>query len=295
LCSGRAHLITGTLLVFALLRSEAGAQATQSDWISKDLVAALLGEGPFGRPGSIVAGAPPRQFPPELIPPRTQVLGHLPRGNAASTILVNDWPAATAIDSLRAHVRASGFTPAPETQGTAEGGFVSWRSLPSSTFFCRDREFVGIAANPRTGGGSRLTIVHTTEPGTPCAPQPADPNARRGLMPDGISVPTLGPPPDAVVVTAGMSRGGSVSGVTNFQMEATASTRLSVAEVLAHYSQQMRLAGWESVDSATTPTAGIHTFTRKNDAGHLWTLQIMATTFRGAPFVIDLYMQARQR
>jgi hypothetical protein len=68
-----------------------------------------------------------------------------------------------------------------------------------------------------------------------------------------------------------------------------------VGDILRHYAEEVRRAGWTSVDSAMTATAGVYAFTRKNDAGHEWSLEIMATTYRGRPAVIDLHMLARQR
>jgi hypothetical protein len=84
---------------------------------------------------------------------------------------------------------------------------------------------------------------------------------------DDIPVPALYPPPGTVIEEGGSGGGGG----DEWDLRTRLRGRASAPEVLHHYADQLRRAGWVTGDSAAVSSAAIQTFRyEQNGSGVEW-------------------------
>ena len=138
-----------------------------------------------------------------------------------------------------------GWTAPPFTRGGRPGGFQPTQQ-PFGAPLCKGEQgpFVSLTVFPRTNAPSdvRIRVEAAGGPGPCGGPFPSGPRPPEG--PPGFDrIPLLTPPAGVVLQTSGFG-----GGPGRFSSDALAETAMSVAELEAHYAQQLTAAGWTRRD-----------------------------------------------
>jgi len=134
--------------------------------------------------------------------------------------------------------------PGPELTGfqpSFPGGFLPSPGEPLLRFFCPSApdRWLGLVVAATVAGINDVRLhIETGNPG-PCGER----GGVAGLPPGAELLPTLGAPPGVQVLPAGFGGGPGLWSAT-----AVALTEMSVADLAAHYADQLEVAGWARLD-----------------------------------------------
>lgn len=248
------------LLAGALAAPSLHAQAT--DQVPRELVLALLGAGRGSDRADLRVGALPDGLPPALVPTDARVLGSLSFARQSTTVLAAPQPADSAGLRLESQLLAMGWAAATRPP-PVERGFVSETPARMPRAFCKDGGTLTISATPRSPSGSVITLSYSPFAGRAAC---GDATRRRAFF-DDLPVPALYPPPGTVTEGGGSVGGGG----DGWDLRTRLRGRASAPEVLHHYADQLRRAGWVAGDSAVVSRAAIQTFrSERNGSGVEW-------------------------
>ena len=235
----------------------AGAQTRNSASLdsaavfSRELVEALIGgyRAPGTPPPKIFYRALPDDFPRALVSAGSiELLGSVQygvppgRGSHATVIGIIKNDPDSALAALKRAWQSAGLR--EPSRGQNPGGFVPAPAIRPS-MFCSDSSMLTAFMSPRAAGGNYLRLELTNGQGpTPCAMEAMRP--RPTPTPD-FTFPTLVAPPGAKSLNTSIS--GSVSGR---EASVLLETDMTPAQLISHYSAQLKSAGWTLDETATT-------------------------------------------
>lgn len=247
--------VTGCLAGSTIAAAQLPARDTTA--IPRDLAAALITYTYGVYDPTFVIGRLPNPGIAPLIPPGARILGGMTRGgrrgggeNSTTILEVRETPDSI-LNVIEVTLERLGWRRPPMTmgRGRGEGGFVSRETMVGprhamSFAFCSDSSYITVSATP-AGQLSFVRLVTSSD-----APMMCD--ERRGrMMPQAVvELPTLVPPPGASTV------GGHGSGGSDDSAESAVelSSRLSAADMVAHFAMQLEQQGWTlGARAATTP------------------------------------------
>jgi hypothetical protein len=247
------------LLAGALVAPSLYAQA--ADPVPRELVLALLGERRGSDRADLRVGALPDGLPPALVPPDARILGSHTFARQSTTVLAAPQPADSAMLRLESQLLAMGWAATPSPR--VERGFVSEAPTRIPRLFCKEGGALTISTAPRSPSGSVITLHYAPFAGRGAC---EDAPGRRAILHD-VPVPTLYPPPGTVTEGGGRVGGGG----DGWDFRTRLRGRAAAPEVLRHYAEQLRRAGWVTADSALVSRAAIQTLRyERNGSGVEW-------------------------
>ena len=274
-------VVLGGLAIAAAGRS-AFAQVSltrsdQPDLIPRELVLALISFGTGTAGGAnLRVGKAPEDVPPELVPPRIEVLGSMTQFDNVIIVLGMPQSPDSAIGAMESHLTAAGWTPPPApAPRQMPRGFVATDFTGgmggTPNFVCRGDEMVNLTSMYRSSGGSILKLNFNRGARNSACRQRDETTFRSPY--DEAPVPTLRAPAGAM--TTGGS-GMSTSGNNQFTLSTQLSTRLRPAEVVSHYDAQMRAAGWTPVGDGSLDFLSARTYQKKDEKARTWSATLYA-------------------
>lgn len=265
----RRLMIHSLIFVAALVCQPNRTFGQEQETIPREFVQAILGgsrlSGQEQNP-EIFVGTVPDGFPTSLLPTgKIQVLGSVrysgQTGLGPHTTVIAVIPA-DPDSALRSEIlsldRGGWKLPTP---GEREGGFVGAPAARTGTLFCRDSAFIASSTKRRSAGGSYLRLdLYTAARDTPCSPRAP---RFRGMY-DEIEFPTL-------VAPTGVASFGDGGGATDWYREASTilQTDMTPAEIVTHFSNQLKGAGWTLGQVATSTEVAIQTAHKNDSKGRL--------------------------
>lgn len=253
------------------------SQASQPDFIPRELAMALLnlsGSGPGG--ADIRIGGSPETAPPEFVPPGAQVMGSMTRFGSTTLVLAFLEKPDSAIALTEAHLLASGWTrPMTPFARSMSRGFVSdfagaVNQMPK--VMCRAKAFANLSAMYRISGGSLLKLEYNRDGRMPWCTGESEQESMRAPY-DGAPIPTLRAPAGSVSSGGG---GMSSSGRSDVSLSTRLSTKLTPAELIAHYDTQMRSEGWTSVLEGAVEFLSARTYRKADEKERVWFAMLFA-------------------
>jgi len=214
----------------------------------------LAGVSPSNTMVTATIGALPANLPLTLtVPPTATVIGGVVRTGefGGSQLFLAAAEADDLQTALRQQLLDAGFTtPEDDAPGSGPGQvFLSGDMGTPSLFFCAPDDAYSVNLGAATVAGEpgvvSLNVTPVSQFGGPCGETMGRGDADRFDV-----LPSLIPPP-AAQVRAG---GGGSSGPDSFTVaaEAEIESELSVAELAAHYEEQLGAGGWERLDESQT-------------------------------------------
>jgi hypothetical protein len=249
-------------------RTPAVPQISGPDMVPKELVTALLVRFSGGRTvPEIVVGRLPANMPFEVpSPDSARAVGSLAYSPSGGTVVfsVPHRP----IDAVRAYedmLQRAGWR---AEKNSPSGGFRQADVVYTGRFCQGDRHSLNASTVERQQGGSFLQVHYTAHPrGSPCD----DPN-RSGFSPHRGPMPTLYPPDRTTMVDGGGSGGGRGYSDAHARLK----TELSPAQLVAHYSTQVRRQGWSLQSESATPDMTAQTWRMEDRDGKVWVGLLLA-------------------
>lgn len=266
------HLIVAIGLFVTPVVAAAQFPARDTTPVPRDLAVALLQHTFFGSANpTIVVGQLPDSSVAPLVPPGARILGGIahgsrrtPGGNSTTILEVPETPDSI-MNVIESTLERLGWRRPPMMRDSGErGGFVT-RSFPMayggsmmSVAFCSDSGLLSASAS----GAGDVSIVRLTlnSEAVHMCDERQNVAMRRMEM---LELPTLRPPPGANPVGGHGSSGGSDYRETSVQL----SSRLSAAEVIAHFAPQLEEQGWKVVNRVSQPEVGLVTATKRAENG----------------------------
>lgn len=243
------------------------------DAIPRELVLALLNLGPglAGGSSDIRVGKAPDDIPPELVPTGYQVLGSTTQFESSVIVFTAPEPPDSAIAAYEARLLSSGWTKPPVPQVRPMRGFVSADAIASGyeqpNIACKGDSFVSFASSYRRTSGSLLKVTYNRGTRYSMCKARQDVVTTYRSPYDEAPIPLLRAPFGAM-----MTQGGGINASNDmFSLSTRLSTRLTAAQVVAHYDKQMRDQGWVSVADGALEILAAHTYRRNDSDGHTWT------------------------
>jgi len=265
----RRLTILSLIFVAGLLCQPSLSFGQQQETIPREFVQTILGGSMFGgreQNPEIFVGTVPDGFPTSLLPTgKIQVLGSVrysgQTGLGPHTTVIAVIP--TSPDSAQSSEilsldRAGWKLPPP---GEREGGFVGAPPARTGSLFCRDSAFIASSTKRRAAGGSYLRLdLYSGGRDTPCSLRPL---RARGMY-EEIEFPTLVSPP-------GVASFGGGGGASDWDREASTvlQTDMMPAEIAAHFSNQLKGAGWALGQLAASTEVAIQTAHKHDSKGRL--------------------------
>jgi hypothetical protein len=267
-------------LAFSLLGSAAfllaaGALAQEpEETVPRELALALLCSfSPTGDESlDLRVGMAPDDLPSGLVPANARILGSLVRSHGSTVVAVVPEAPDEALASYRANRASEGWEPPPMEQ---RGGFLP-TSVALPTGFCREGAFLSVGARPWDESGTLLRITTSRDPRrTPC-----DPEMRRLARHPEERMPI-----PALIAPVGAVQGGvSGSGGSDHTESSTwVESRLTAAELSAHYVAQLQREGWKIEDGLAGETLAVHRLRAHDDEGREWVGVLVATAVSETP------------
>lgn len=248
-----------------------GGRRSQAEMIPRDLVLALINYGAgMGGGNDLLVGRAPDDIPPELVPPKSEIVGSLTQFENVIVVLGVAETPDSAIGLMESHLLAAGWTrPAAPPTRQPPRGFVAAdftvANMGMPKVVCRGDQFVTLASMYRGSGGSLLKVTFNRG-ARYSACHRRDEAAYRSPYEDA-PVPVLRAPAGAM--TTGGS-GMSSSGMNDYTITTRLSTRLKAAEVVAHYDTQMRAGGWTPRGDGATDFLAARAYQKKDEKDRMW-------------------------
>lgn len=276
---------TLTVLFAFLALDAAGAQLFVRDTtpVPRDLALALITAQSFdGSTPTLVVGRLPDSSVAPLVPRGARVLGGLtfgqrrgPGTNHTTVLEVPETPDSI-MNVLEATLERLGWRPPPIMIADEQrGGFVVGHQASygpagaSSLMFCKDSGFLTVSA---TGAGhvSIVRLMVNAEMMGIC-------DRNRNFMMRQMAMlelPTLRPPAG----TTAMGGGGGGGGMGSREMSTQLRSRLTAAEMVAHFAPQLEEQGWKIASRIEQPDLSV--VTAKKPAENGATLQLILVDSR---------------
>jgi hypothetical protein len=240
-----------------MISASLAAQPARGDSIPRELALAVLG-AVAGDPGAwLREGVPADNLPAGVIPSGATILGSMSFGRTGATVIRMSVAPITAADSLRRILEGSGWTAAPVQAAIDMRAFhmnPGGRGAPVSPpppFFCKGTEIIRLQTLNSVQG---TTVVIRHDQGRSVAACDGPPTSPV-YSPD-VPYPALVAHPDVQYVS-----GSANSGVDDFYAHQRATTTMSLAALMTHYSRQLEAAGWVLQDSITSGNLITRSFT----------------------------------
>ena len=239
----RAHLIT---LIGAAALGPALTSQQPAEPIPRELAVALVDRFEMSHtPLEIVVGSIPKSFPRDAAPRENiTILGGVEREWGAAVVAAVPERPDSALRRATAHLARAGWRRAEEDP--PYGGFRP--PATNRAVYCRANAALTVwSLARRAAAGSHVHLsVSYPESYSPCN----TPAQRRAIYDrESLSLPTLESPPDARMLDYGAGGGG---GRDSRFARARLATERRATEVAAHYTTQLRRAGW----TVSNPLAG---------------------------------------
>ena len=263
----------------------AGAQLFLRDTtpVPRDLANALIAAHSFdGSLPNIVVGRLPDSSMAPLVPRSARILGGLTfgqrRGPGTSHTTVLEVPETpdSIMNVLEATLEQLGWRPPPAmAEHEMRGGFVVSHAVSigppgaSSLVFCKDSGLLSVSA---TGAG-HVTIVRlmvNAEMMGMCDRNQSFMMRQMAML----ELPTLRPPPG----TTSMGGHGGGGGMGSREMSTQLRSRLTAAEMVAHFAPQLEEQGWKIAHRIEQPDLSV--VTAKKPAENGATLQLILVDSR---------------
>lgn len=229
--------------------------------IGDSVITATVGTLPEGLPITIT------------VPSTTTVVGSVVRTGdfeSSQLFLSTETDAETLIDLVRQQLLDAGFTTlSQDAMGGGSGQvFLSSDSITASRLLCSPDDAWSVTLGAvNIAGDTAVVSVHVSPVsrlGGPCGQEPVQ------AVTDLYSVlPSLLPPLGAQVRDGGGGSGGGPDGYS-VSAEAEIESELSVAELAAHYEEQLRAAGWERLDDSQSYALAWSAWSFVDDADEAW-------------------------
>ncbi|HEU0015647.1 MAG TPA: hypothetical protein VFQ45_18365 [Longimicrobium sp.] len=263
-----ASRLSPLLLIAAGLLTCAPTARAQDDMIPRELVEALLpwfGIESDPRP-ELLVGRAPESFPAEALPAGARVLGATV--GLRYTVVVaqaGDAPAAVQ-SSVASRLQAAGWRPeAPDGPFGRGGGFVSAQAPRETPLFCGpDNRYVSLTVAAREGGGSDVRVMYSADRRfSPCGRRREAGHSQL----HSLVIPSLVAPPGCT------TRGGSSSSTAegSHAVFARITTEMRGGELLSHYAEQLRQAGWTLTQRAEAGGLATQVVQARDSEGNAWT------------------------
>jgi hypothetical protein len=257
-------------VIFGLLLTAptiAPAQKGDTTSVPRELVLALLTANSFGDAESLTIGAPPRDFPKELIPEAGMVLGGIsitaerPMSKRLMIVARSNVSSDSALAQVERQLERTGWRqPSFPDMGRGRGGFVAVAIGPSmGKFFCRGDSMVTTRTSQRAGGGSYVMVSVSSAARSACDDRA---QRRRRAFEDEIELPTLHPPSGVRAI------GSSGSGGDNYRESTTRlTTTLTPTNLVDHFAEQLKQAGWTINSRLTAEDVAVLTASKPDKDG----------------------------
>ena len=262
--------------------------AAQGQTVPLDLAKALLvGMNPLHDSPwvEIVVGGPPSRFKTEDLQ-GMRLMGSAGYAGSAVLIYAVDGDLATARDTALAQLRSAGWQPAPPQRRSPfyESGFIPSDAsieMDQRHVLCRpDRALfvfpVEIPSGPRV-----LRLMYMGDEMSSMCNRPEMPARPRDPWSEA-PIPRLEPPLGSTIRTGGRSSSGDAYSITAF-----ATTAMTSAKLIEHYSEQMKSAGWTAAEASTNAAAGFRTFRKKLESND-WTATLTSTVATDQLKILEL-------
>lgn len=272
-------MLVGTAPLALSAAQPPGGRGAQPEMIPRDLVLALINYGAgMGGGNDLLVGRAPEDIPPELVPPKSEIVGSLTQFENVIVVLGVPEAPDSAIGVMESRLLAAGWTrPTPAAPRPVPRGFVA-ADFPGGAMggmpnvVCRGDEFVTLTSMYRNSGGSLLKVTFNRGGRYSACRQRTETTTYRSPY-EEAPVPVLRAPTGAMMTGGG---GMSTSGSNDFTMSARLSTRLKPAEVVAHYDTQMRAAGWSQRGDGSVEFLAARTYQKKDEKERTWSATLSA-------------------
>jgi hypothetical protein len=271
-------VVLGSLAASAVAAAQAPVRDTTP--IPRDLALALIG-ATFGySEPALVIGRLPNPAMAPLIPPGARILGGLSHGgrrrsgeNNTTIIEVRETPDSI-MNVLESTFERLGWRrPAMIADPAERGGFVT-RTIIGGPFggttvgFCSDSSFVTATATP----AGHVTIVRLSAMDATFMCDERRNEMRRFAM---LELPRLVPPPGASSIGGGGSSGSDNTRETSVEL----SSRLTAAEMIAHFAPQLETQGWTLGATVNQPDIAVVTAKKRVENGDTLNLVLLDSRF----------------
>lgn len=282
---------SAAVAMVSLVTSMAAAAAAAAQFpdrdttpVPRDLATALIHHN-FGVMPTIVVGELPDTTLAPLVPAGARILGGIaysrrraPGQNNTAVLEVPHTPDSAMI-LVESAAERHGWRPAPMTMDPGErGGFVV-RSTSSyggamSTVFCRESAMLMASASQAGDKSIVRLMVNADGPGM-CV---RETRVRvRGMMSDDFpELPTLRPPPGATPVGGHGSSGGTGQREMSIQLN----SRLTAAEMVAHFVPQLEEQKWKIASRVNQDDVAVVTAAKSADNGDTLHLVLLVNRFQ---------------
>lgn len=256
------------LLLAVLSPSGALAQgATRSDSLSRDLVAALLGGTSGARGIELLSGMHDERLPVAVFR-QSEVLEAGIFHAMAMTVAYFPWPPQETLDSLQARLTLAGWLP-PNHQRQPTRGFVGPETTPDRQAYCRDTDVVVPTASVRTLERTLVVLTRQWEASS-VAYSCSDRRVPRLSPLDDTPLPALRAPAGGT-----MEIGSVTPGEDTWHASATLSGRLTMGDVMAHYTGVFVAAGWTLLEDVRGTELSAVAFRYRSPDGQQWQANLM--------------------
>lgn len=267
-----APIASGGVVSVTLAGNDADAVALRAF-----LLPVLAGFGPPDSAVTATIGLLPDSLPISLtVPPTATVIGGVVRSGTfeGTQIFLSpadgaDGAADALVETLRQQLQDAGFTaPDRAEMGGPSSVFLSTDPLFASLTFCSpDDEFSASLSTVTIAGETEVVSISTT-PATRASGLCGQ-NIAAGGSDMFSMLPSLSPPAGAQVRSSGGGSGGGIDSIS-VSAEAEIETELSIADLAAHYEQQLQDAAWERLDDTETYAMSWSAWSFEDEAGDAW-------------------------
>ena len=241
----------------ALFPGRAVAQGT--DTVPMELALALLRSPGDGL--RLLVGKTPEQFPSQLTPASSKLLGSAQRDLSTTAVFISTLDPRDAMISWERGAARAGWTRPPGYAPVQRNGFISSNTPLGIPVFCSNGIYASLTAHVRFDGGSTL-LMQYSDPSVQslCSATRSETAANPQVVvtQDTMPVPALLPPAGLSVVQYA-----NRETVDNWEQHARISGAKTASGVLQHYANQLTSAGFTAAAPAMSEGTATQTFRRK--------------------------------